>query len=195
MFMQPIQTGGTIALLASVVAACSNTSVTSTWKSPAIGATRLHNMLVVAYVPTESVRRNLEDRLVKELGKEGVRASPSHQYIEDADSLDKDRVRSLVQQKGFDTLLVADYLGTTTELSYVPGTYYDYFSYWDNPYHGGQVDEWTEVKLEFRLFDAKADGRLVWTAITSTYNPSSTAKAVPKVAHKIVARMEKDVGR
>ena len=192
--MQPIHKAGSIALLAIVIGACSSTSVTSTWKSPAIGATRLHKVLVVAYVPTESVRRNLEDRLVRELGKEGVPASASHLYIEEADSLDKDRVRSVVQDNGFDSVLIADYLGTTHEVSYVPGTYYDYFTYWGSPYHGGMVDEWTEVKLEFRLFDAKG-GRMVWTATTSTYDPSSASKEVPKVADKIVARLEKDIGR
>ena len=193
--MQPIHKGGLIALLAIVIGACSSTTVTSSWKSPAMGETRLHKVLVIAYVPTEAVRRNLEDRLVGQLGEEGVRAQPSHRYVDDASSLQKDLVRSLVQKNGFDSILIADYLGTTHELSHVPGTYYDYFGYWRSPYYGGTVEEWTEVKLEFRLFDARAGGRLVWTATTSTYDPSSTAKAVPKVADKVVARLEDDIER
>lgn len=190
--MQPIHKGGLIALLAIGIAACSSTSVTSTWKSSAIKTVSVHKMLVVAVVPTESVRRNLENELVRELAKQGVNGTPSYLYIEDGSALDKDAVRSLVRSAGMDSVFIANYLGTTRELEYTPTTYYDY-GYWNT--YGGTYEERTEVKLEFRLFDARNQGRLVWSATTSTLAPESVAGAVPKVADDVVAQLEDDIER
>ena len=188
--MQAIHKGGLVAILAIGIAACSSTSVTSSWKSPAIKTVGMHKMLVVAVVPTESVRRNLENQLVHELAKQGVNGSPSYLYIENGSSLDKDSVRSLVQTAGMDSVFIANYLGTTHELEYAPTTYYD-FGYWNT--YGGTYQERTEVKLEFRLFDARNQGRLVWSATTSTIDPESVASAVPEVADDVVAQLEEDI--
>jgi hypothetical protein len=152
----------------------------------------LSNVLVVAMVPTESARRNLEDQLARELATGGIRAVPSNRLVESVDQLDRDAVRALVQQRGFDSVLVASYLGTTREVEYVPTTtYYDYFDYWAA---SGMIQEWEEVKLEFRLFDARNGGRMVWSATTSTVEDDSLEEEVAEVADKVVARLEEDRG-
>ena len=186
--MQPLQNGTLLAFLAATVGACASSQVTDTWKSPEVKTIAMRKVLTVAYVPTESVRRNLEDRLVRELGKEGVAGVTSYRVVEDVDSLDKESIRTLMRENQFDAVLIANYLGTTTEVEYIPTTtYYGYFGAWGTP---PMVDETTEVHLEFRLFDGRGEGRLVWSATTSTFEP--TSDSVPEVAEKVVERLEDD---
>ena len=189
--MQSSHRGFLTATVALLIGGCASTKVTGTWKSPAVETMGMHNVLVVAYVPTESVRRNLEDRLIRELAEDGVVGVPSYRLVENTDSLDKDSIRELVRDGRFDSVLMANYIGTTHDVDYVPlTTYYDYFGYWSTP---GMVDETTVVQLEFRLFDARDKGRMVWSATTSTFDPGEGA--VPEVADKIIARLEDDRNR
>ncbi len=189
--MQASHKGILIAVLAVWLAACGSTSVTNTWKSPSVKTMGMHKVLTIAYVPTESIRRNLEDRLVRELAKEGVAAVPSHRLVDDVNTLDRDSVRALVRKEQCDAVLVANYLGTTRDVDYIPAmTYYDYFGYRSTP---GMVKETNEVKLEFKLFDSRDQGRMVWSAMTSTVD--SGKGKIPDVADKVVARLEDDRGR
>ena len=189
--MQSSHRGFLTAMVAVVIGGCASTTVTSTWKSPAVEKMGMRKVLAIAYVPTESVRRNLEDRLIRELAEDGVVGVASHRLVENADSLNKESIRKLVKEQQFDSVLVANYIGTTYDIDYVPlTTYYDYFGYWSSP---GMVDETTEVNLEFKLFDARGQGRMVWTATTSTFDPGSGA--VPEVADKVIARLDDDRNR
>jgi hypothetical protein len=182
-------------LFGLILTACSTTHVTATWKDPSAAATaNLQKVLVVAMVPQETVRRNLEQEMVARLQHRGIQAVPSGQFLQEGTTLTRESVKQVVQSNGFDSVLVTQYLGTQRELEYVPGTYEDYFGYMSPLiYEPGYVRETRTVKLESRLFDARAGGRLLWSASTSTVDPSSAEKAIPTVAQKIVERLEKDV--
>jgi len=191
--MQPTHKGILTAVLAVCLGACGSTSVTNTWKSPSVRTMAMHKVLTIAYVPTESIRRSLEDRLVRELAKEGVAAVPSHRLVDEVKTLDRDSVRALVRKEQCDAVLVANYLGTTRDVDYVPAmTYYDYFGYRSSP---GMVKETTEVKLEFMLFDSTDQGRMVWSAMTSTVHTGKGKGKIPDVADNVIARLEDDRGR
>lgn len=179
----------------AAVTACSSTQVTSTWKDPAaVAATRFQRVLVIAIVPDESARRNLEEQLAAELRQGGTQAIPSNQLIEDRTALTKESVKGIVEQRGFDSVLVTHYMGTERQFEYVPGTYDAYFGYMSPMiYEPGYLRETTNVRLETRLFDARGGGQLVWSASTSTMDPASAQKAIPEVAEKIAERLRKDV--
>ena len=182
-------------LFGLALTACSTTHVTSTWKDPAAATTaNLQKVLVVAMVPQETIRRNLEQELVARLQHQGIQAVPSNQFLQEGSTLNREAVKQVVENNGFDSVLVTQYLGTQRELEYVPGTYEDYFGYMAPlVYEPGYVRETRTVKLETRLFDAKSGGKLLWSASTSTVDPTSTEKAIPTVAQKIVERLQKDV--
>jgi hypothetical protein len=180
--------------VAAAWVACSTTKVTSSWKSPAAATAQVDRMLVVALVPEETVRRNLEEKLASELRKKGAEASPSAQFVQEGSSLTREKVNEVVQGNHFDSVLIAQYTGTERSLEYVPGTYDDYFFYRSpTVYRRGHVVERKEVKLESLLFDAKNGGRLLWSATTSTVDPDSGEKAIPHVAEKIANELEKHV--
>ena len=105
-------------------------------------------------------------------------------------------VKQVVEQNNFDSVLVVQYMGTKESYNYVPATmtYPDYFGYM-GPMMGepGYVQQNEEVQLQSRFFDARQGGKLIWTANTSTLDPTSADKMIPSVASKIVDRLQKDV--
>jgi hypothetical protein len=184
-----------VLLATAALAGCATTTkVTSSWKDPAAAKAKVEKVLVVGLVPEESVRRNLEETLAKELRQKGAQALPSAQFIQEGSSLTREKVKQVVEGNDFDSVLVAQYQGTERKFEYVPGTYEDYFGYmYPTVYRPGYTRETREVKLESRLFHAENGGKMVWSATTSTVDPTSAGKAIPEVAKKIVDRLDKDV--
>lgn len=182
----------TAVMLLAVCGACSSTQINSTWKAPDIRATGLHKVLVIARVPHEPARRILEDSLAQQLQERGVQAIPASRVVNEA-QLTRDSVRALVKHQAFDAVLVARYLGTSQQMMYVPTTYDAYFGPGPVVFEPGAYQTETKVHLEFRLFDVNRGGQMVWTASTSTIDPTSANKAAPGVAKEVVARLEKDL--
>ena len=136
------------------------------------------------------------EQLQRTYGERGftVLGFPSNQFLQEGSTLNREAVKQVVENNGFDSVLVTQYLGTQRELEYVPGTYEDYFGYMAPlVYEPGYVRETRTVKLETRLFDAKSGGKLLWSASTSTVDPTSAQKSIPTVAQKIVEKLQKDI--
>jgi hypothetical protein len=182
---------------AAALVACSTTKVTSDWKNPTAKTANIDRVLVVALVPDEKARQNLEQRLVAELNKKGAQASPSAQFIQTGSAITKENVTQIVEQNQFDSLLIVQYAGSERELQYVPRTYDEYFTYIrpgvyrDRGY--GYTQEITKVQLQSRLFDVKNGGVMLWSATTSTVDTASMEREIPKAAGKIVDEMGKNV--
>ncbi len=181
-------------LAAAVWLGCSTTRVTSRWTDPAVSNVQVDKVLVVAVFPAESVRRNLEEQLAAELASEGAAAFTSAQFIPDGQDLTRENVRKVVEAQRFDAVLVAIYQGTERQLEYVPGTYDDYFGYmYPTIYSPGYVYESSAMQLESRFFDAGSGGKLVWAMTTSTVDPRTADKEIPRLASKIVDELQKAV--
>jgi hypothetical protein len=179
---------------AAALMACSTTKVTSNWKDPTAATAKVNKILVVALVPEETVRRNLEDKLASELKKKGAQASPSAQFIQESSSVTRENVKEIVERNQFDSVLVVQYKGTERKLEYVPRTYDDYFTYVHPRYYRDDyARESKKVKLESRLFDARNGGIMLWSATTSTVDTDSGEKVIPQVAAKIVGELAKNV--
>jgi hypothetical protein len=185
----------TFAALGTLLAGCPSTQVKSTWKDPAAASHSFTKVLVVALVPQEAVRRTFEEQLAARLRTGSVQAAASYQVLGTAAPLSREAVEQAVAREGFDAVLVTQYQGTEYQIEREVPTYGAYVGYMGPVvYHPGRVTEVKDVKLESRFFDAKKDGgKLLWTATTSTVDPSSADKAVPEVVGKIVEQLKKDV--
>ena len=76
--MKTIRMGSTALLLgAAMLTACATTHVTSSWKDPSASTAKVSKVLVVAMVPNEAVRRNLEQRLSADFRAREQRQSPA----------------------------------------------------------------------------------------------------------------------
>ena len=168
---------GVGSLAIAFVAGCGgpSTSVTQVWNAP-LAAPPMRKIVVFAARTDEANRRALEDKLVAELAKRGVAA---------------------VQGRGFDGILVATLKNVRERLSYVPGTYSGGF--WNDYYYGPGWTSWSPgyvrtdeiVNFETTLWDARAEDKLVWAALTKTVNPSSGRDFVKSLTDAVLPPLEK----
>lgn len=180
----------TVLLLAS---ACASTQLTQVWKEPSSAPVR--KVLVLAIVPQEGQRRGFEQRIVEDLAKRGVTAVPSYQYLPDKKSMTREAVHNIAQQQGFDGVLVSRLVGVDQQQTYVPGTFDGYYDLWGPGFYSpGYYETTTRVRMQTDLFAVQAGqpGALIWSASSSTFNPSSTEGAVNGIASKVIGRLHKD---
>jgi hypothetical protein len=183
--------GAAVALLAS---ACgTETSTTSLWSAsvPAGGGPK--SIVVVAAGLGEGNRRILEDDLAKHLSQTGVVAKQSYQLFPQA-APSRDEARAAVQAAGFEGVLVSRLQNVTMSQRVVPGSYYNgglWYGYYgvDSGWYNGYVVTDQNVNFENTLWDARGEGKLLWSSHTSTWNPSSTNDFADALSKKIVPQL------
>jgi hypothetical protein len=187
-----------VALLAA--SACSSTSLVNMWKDPSYPRQPLRNVLVVTLRKDAASRRIWEDGFVSALKAHGVTATPSYQLFPNADP-DTTQLTDLVAHRGFDAVLVAHRTGVDTQVTYVPGYRTDvpypgvspwtghYFFYYQRIYAPGYVEADRVVRYETDVWMTANGGRLVWSGVTESFNPSSTQDVNHEIASDIVPEL------
>jgi hypothetical protein len=128
--------------------------------------------------------------LVSKLSEKGVQAVKSSDVLPSGAKLGRDTIRSAVEGKGYDGVLVARFAGMHEDVNAASAMpYYDYL----NEYVPGDYPLTEEALMQVSLFDARGgNGQLLWSANTKTYEPSDVLQEVPGLADAIVKRMAKD---
>ncbi|HEY4099503.1 MAG TPA: hypothetical protein VGM20_01345 [Gemmatimonadales bacterium] len=103
-----------------VLAACTSTSLVNMWRDPNAPAQPLNNVLVVTLRKDATSRRLWEDGFVKSLRDHGISATPSYALFP-GEAPDTASLMQAVHQRGFDAVLMAHELPSSTETHYVPG--------------------------------------------------------------------------
>ncbi len=169
----------------------SGTQFSATWTSPDYAQMQdVDEVLVVAVTATEVRRRIFEDSLVSKLQAEGISAYPSNQFHESVDQMDEEEVEALIKERGIEAVIVTRLLNLEREEVVVPPSttvssypsygrpYYDsWYGYYSHGYgvthDPGYTYEKVTVSLETNLYDA-ANGKLIWSGQSDTFNPDST---------------------
>ena len=128
MFERPSQTRRSVQLAwpllvlcaAASLVGCASTGLVNAWRDPTGPPVPLQNVLVIAAKKDVALRRLMEDAFVSELGKRGVKATPSYQLFA-SDIPDTQDVIDAVRQNGYEGVIVASRLDTQMETSFVPG--------------------------------------------------------------------------
>src|SRR5437867_3255877 len=107
-----------------IAGGCTTTTILATWKKPGIGRVTFHRMVVFAPARDQATRRNIEDRLARELG---IPAAPAYALVPD-DATDE-QLHLRMMQGDFDGALVMRLVSVEREAVWVPGS-------WDGPYFG-----------------------------------------------------------
>jgi hypothetical protein len=181
--------------LVALSSGCATTRVTETWRNPVLAQTPPpQNVLVVVISPTESSRRRFEDALVKELRNKGVQAFPSLQVLSDGLPKDREKLRLFVQEKGFDSVLVSRMTDIDEEIRYdrAMGPYDYYHFFYGRAFYGPDYTVYETAKIDTSLFDARGEGKLLWSATTETSDPDAVVRKIPAVASAIVKQLERD---
>jgi hypothetical protein len=188
------------AVAASAVAfggiACSTpTAVTNEWKDPSYAAGPMRNVMVVGAKLDDTPRRTLEDSFASNLSMHGIRATASDTLFP-GQLPDRSQVQAAVQKEGFDGVLISTMRGVHEQTVIEPGAgwgggFYD--GYWGSGWAGSgayvQTDQF--VKFETTLWDPTGPGKLVWSAVTQTENPTSGQNFASSLTKKLVPDMAK----
>ncbi len=186
-----------------------STRVMGSYTSPDAANKSYSKVMVVGLTSNVVARRNVEDQIVAALVKNGISATASvnefpPSYMQKQPT--KDEVLERIREEGHDAVLTVGLLDQRTETRYVPGTtsyapmsrygYYGTFGgYYSTMYPtfydpGYYTTDQTYV-VETNLYDAQTE-KLIWSAQTETYDPSSAESGARSMAAAIADRMGSD---
>lgn len=182
--------------VALAVAGCGSTQMRDTWKAPDFQGGPLKNVLVVGLAKDSVNRRTFEDILVAEIREKKVLATASYTLTVDANPTEAE-LRDLVKQKGFDGVFVTRVVGNEVRTSYMPGTtvsapvygagMYGYYGGWyATAYSPGYMVNEKIVSVETSVWSAQGDGKLIWSGVSETVDPTSVAKASQELSLLVV---------
>lgn len=180
------------------LAACGpSTKIEKTWTDPSFtpGNVNFHKVLCIAQMPDESTRRIAEDKMVAAF--QNVTAVPSYTYLQPADTV-TGTVDARLKKDGFDGVVIMKLTAVDKSTSYVPGTTYGgYYGGRYGGYYGGyggygtsgyyQEDKTYYVETNFYSID---NSKLLWSATTSSLNPSKIGKSLDQVIEELKIQLK-----
>jgi hypothetical protein len=202
------------AVLLGLLTACETTKLETAWHAPEVGSIKFSKIVVVCIAPVESLRRPLEDAMEAEI--KAVPTVASYELLPDvADQVDPKKLNAAIAAAGVDGIITMRMVSLDDKTTYNPGyempvyysSFYSYYSpaYALGPYYRGYPGSYygapmgyeyvppsvtTEVimRIETNIYNAK-DGKLIWTGLSRTSNPSESANLIGEVAGVVRARM------
>jgi hypothetical protein len=191
-----------------LLAACSSTKLTSSWKTNDAQLQRDRKIMVMALVPRQEkqLRMLMEDNLVTELKKEGYNAASAYRELGPNAFDDKtDEKTALRKLKGNDAsqVLTVVLLDKSRERSYVPsgpmygpypyyyGGFWPYYSRWYGAmYQPGYYQSNIKYNWESNLYDLD-QRKLIYSAQSQSVDPPTATRQAYLYARQIVKDMEK----
>lgn len=186
------------------------TRITASWGQKDAEPKKYNKVAVVAISPNTQTRASVESAVAEKMNAAGIKAVPSYNTFPFAGKIgelgfDQETVQRKIKEKinenGMDAVLTITLLDKTKEERYVEGTsislaapvysypYYGYYSYaYGTVYSSGYYTTSTTYFIESMLYDVAAE-KLIWTAQTTTIDPSSIDKEAANYATLIVNDM------
>ena len=175
------------ALLLICGTGCGTTTLSTTWRDPAVETLNFKKVVVVVLNSSPGERRAQEDTLAANIN--GTTVVPS--YLSIADELLADRPKAIqkIIDGGFDAAIVLRIVDQRQETVYVPRSastwhhgwesygYAGYDAYREDP---GYTTTDTFVRSEVSLY-AVPSGKLVWCAASETMNPADAREFAREV--------------
>ena len=184
--------------LTVLVSGCgSGTNVVQSWRDPdvTVEVGSIKKMLVIALLRDEATRRMAEDEIVSQLPG---RAVSSYLYLGPLPTeLEMEPFMERLRTDGFDGLMIMRLAEVETQQTYVPGSYpayygspYGYYGY-SYPMYASpgyvQTDQYYRVETNFY---SVATEKLVWSGVTSSFNPTSLTGTLDDIVKAIREKME-----
>lgn len=191
-----------------VLAACASTSATirKSWQDPAITPSTLafDKVLVVGIMTDPTQRTKAEDELVLSIqagprGQAGeVTATAAHTLLDATEVGNAEAPRAKVSGRDFDGAVTLRLVGSEYRTSWEPDSfpvpYRDFWSYyawgWTTATQPGYFRMDTSQLVETNLYSLP-EGKLVWSALSESFNPASSRKLTAAVAKAVAEELRK----
>ena len=117
--------------LASAMASCASTEMTSTWTDPAAKGVALSKVAVLCMTKDPGLRRQCEDNASNELRNKGAQSVASYQLVSDTDLKDREMVKNKLKAAGVDGVLMLRVTNVSEQVTPVGGPYAGFDGYYD----------------------------------------------------------------
>jgi hypothetical protein len=184
------------------LSACVSTSIVERWKDPGFAGPALHKMLVVSIQRDQGRRRLWEDAMVAALAKQGVQAEASYTVFPDQTPA-PEQLTAMASRDGFDGVAATHFVRAGQHITAYGGWGgwgggggwggWGYRPWGPGPWGPGYVesDEITDYQTDVYTIDA-AGGKLIWTGITRSVDPSSTKRVTEGISRALVPQLAKE---
>jgi hypothetical protein len=194
------------AVVVGLLTGCASTTLQSTWVDPAFTGGPFKKVFVMGLARNVTARRVFEDIMVAKLQAAGVQAVPAYRFIPGDSAVPEPSFDAAVAKSGADAVMMTRLLGIETQTNvstmmvpgpvvgprFGPGFGPGWGAGWWGPYNAWyavpQVTQYQIATAETTLYDVRTK-RLVWTAISQTFNPQSVQTEAPGLADAVIGAL------
>jgi hypothetical protein len=194
------------------------TTLNTSWHIPLSTDTTFKNLAVIALLKNPTMSQAFEIAVVGKFQKAGINAVPGFSLLKGETNLSPDQLEKRVEAGGADGVLIFKIIALDKTKNYIPptryvtaapdtvwwqdpvlGYYAPYpFNYWGYWFPATQVvttpgyweTESTE-RVETVLYRT-SDNKLVWTAVSSTYDPAGNYDLAASLSGVVLKSLERD---
>lgn len=176
-------------ILAILANGCASPGVETSWTDPGAAGRPLafQRIATIAMFQDGVLRRVAEDELARAIqaGPSGIEAVPSYRTLSTSALPSADGVRTALQSAGFDGAVVVRVIDSQERVTVTPGIQgWGYGPRWGTLYDPGSVRTDTIVQVETSIYSV-ADGKLLWSGASRTYNPRDVSDLVDDVVRDV----------
>ena len=179
--------------IATLVASCASTDMTSTWTDPGAKGAELQKVAVVCLTKDPGLRRMAEDTTASQL--QGAQAIPSYKILGDQDLKDREAVKAKLREAGINGVLIMRMTGVTEQVSAVDGPYGTFDGYYDYAgaavYDPAYLQTDTVVHMVSNLYSLDQN-KLIWSGVSQTFDPASAKSYMTSVSKAVAKSLQKD---
>ena len=186
----PSRAVGRLAVAALIACSCASTKIDDVWVPKEAPGRTYQRLMIIALTQRPGARAQYENDFVDKLSNVKVRAIASINVVPDVGDIDRKTVEAWLEKFELDGVVVTRVVNVARKVEYIPPTYTlgGWYGAWAVPTSPGAVVEKTTVSLETDLFDASTE-KLVYSAVTRSFDPSSRTKAI----HAVIDALAKDM--
>ena len=191
-----------ISLTAVLLASCGTTRLVNEWHEIDYTGEPVSSFFVLAVTDKVSERRFYESAMVDSLRRAGLSATASFRVLEETElTNDVKMIERAIAESNAEVILTTRVIDVTKQKNYVPPAYiyvrhdyrYPHFhDYFHPSFHvmmqPGYESTDTIITLETNIYSA-ADGKLIWTGNSRSFNPASVKHIVKELAELMIVRL------
>ena len=186
----------------TMIQGCSSSTLVDVWNNPTYHETSLKKILIISMRKDPISRRIWEDAFVGELAKSGVKALPSYHLFPNV-LPDTDQVTQVVQDKGFDGIIITRLLDQETKSHYVPGYVISdrqaqfnifrqrYIAYYHYIHHAAYVESEIVDCRSIEVWTLRNEEQLIWSATSNSPEGNSVESVSDDVAGLVTGQLVK----
>jgi hypothetical protein len=196
-----------LAATAICLFSCSSTKLISSWKASGASVNKYDKVLVIAITGSKDreIRQSVEQAMAQRLQEAGITAvTAMDQYgPKKFDKMSEDAAVKMVNDNGFDAVMVIGLVDKSNERNYTPGyatntpiavvrgRWYPYYSVlYDRTYTPGYYTTSTNYTLEANFYATKGD-KLEYSAQAKSFDPGSASTLASDFSKTVVEDMKK----